>query len=428
MAQRKHWSAEALGQVSNSTTTWANVVTLNVPADEQTAGAAYVLFWSVELQSPSQVQDVMVRVVVNGVAGAEGRFDSAETMSPVDYSAPGGFVIFSAGETPAAATFQLQYRSEAAGVACLAKRARLTLLALASLDAHVENLGRQTTNVRWSTAMQTAATLTFTPSSAGDYLILASALIDVAGFSVCEGYFDLYDGAEASPRQGVYKRADTDVVPVVAMWRRDGISGLQQVRFRWAADNHSSTAPTVGISEVRIVALHLDRFDSAHSALLSVSSEGADAADVDALTLSGMVSASPHLALAAWTTIGSNSPEETAFASFVDNGTLVGEVVREPTSSIPYNNNGGWPAFVHRAVTYEAGARTWKLRRRSEATSISRMYAGAMIAVLDLGLPRAEARGLAAGTSTAQARARAFHGRAGRAAGAATATGRRGWF
>src|SRR5512132_1877859 len=95
-----------------------------------------------------------------------------EESSPQDWIAFFGISKLSFGASPGEQNIDMQYWSSNAGDTTKIKDVRV-LVIKAAADQYAESLAQTTTT---STSYQTKTTLSFTPSSTGDYLVIASAV------------------------------------------------------------------------------------------------------------------------------------------------------------------------------------------------------------------------------------------------------------
>ncbi len=364
-------TAESLGGVTG-TTSFADMVTLSTVAGQLTNGATYLIFWSIEGSSTAALKQI-AELVIGGSTVASQSEQGGELSSPADNIVFGGFAIYTAGT--GAETFKIQAKKGLSGGTTTFSNARISFLKLGPDDFTTETLGVQSTT---ATSLQTAATLTFTPASTGNYIILATFLFGVGGGGTAQGFWKVGDGTTDIGELRVLNCNTTGIlVPVFAILPLASVSGSKSVTVRYRSNIGLSTP----ISEIRIVAIREDRFTNIYKAILGVSSSGTEATYQTALTQTFTPAAADHLTLASMM-LGVNSTTESVYARFVDGGTTVDEAIFESNASSAVN-----PAtyFSHRIAAYAASSRTQAVDRKAETTATtSAIIAKSAIVTFDL--------------------------------------------
>ena len=153
-------------------------------------------------------------------------------------------------------TYSIEYRHSSTGNTVYARSARIFALKLTAADEYVEEVGASTTT---ATTWQDKATLTFTPGSQGDYIILASAVLGIADSSdhaqaqldinATTQFGDIYRFNAGAATEGSWA--------IVTKTTLAAESNTLKVQYRHA----KAAAGNLTISDVRLVALRADEFE-----------------------------------------------------------------------------------------------------------------------------------------------------------------------
>lgn len=175
-----------------------------------------------------------------------------------DYLSCLGLGVDTFGGSPASQTYAIEYKGENAAVAAKCKNARIIAIKKESADEYNESTGRSTTT---SATPQDKATLTFTPGSQGDYIVIAAAGLDCSSASVDMGCMLDIDGTD-------YGVAAIRLVDTAT--NRYGWFFMKKVNLTAASHTikiqyNSDGAATVGIQDARIIALRADTMDNVYA-------------------------------------------------------------------------------------------------------------------------------------------------------------------
>lgn len=326
---------------------------------ELEANSRYIGFFSVDVNNSDGSGLTEVRILVNGASihTVPLKGDLRGTSS---YLISGG-IFFLTTTTAATPTVKLQGRRLTAGNATFTN-ARLSLIKLAPADAIAESLALQTWADPTNKTAQTAATLTFTPGAAGDYLIIASFLPNITAAANCVCTAQLVDGSGNTTELPMGRgSSDGSLNPCVFLWPRIGISGAQSVSLKMRQSLSGST--TIGVAEVRLAAIRLDRFTQVEKTRLTVTNSGPETS----YTTAHSQNVSPirqdyYLALASWM----QSQATSGFSSvrFVDGGVTLNECIALDSAG---QEDGDVPGFSHQIALYPASTRTQSLDRKASA-------------------------------------------------------------
>lgn len=252
MAARQYYYAAATAEASTTATADTAVATLTFTPDDN---SDYVIMWSCLSKGPGTTVDTNVKLL----QGTTATLNSVNWESPdtTTYRALGGVAVATFATATGSHSFNITHGNETTtATGSQIKETHLIAVKLATSDAWM--FSTATARSTTATTYQTAATLSFTPSATGDYLIIGSAarsspiivgaapsiLLNVAGTGTDYGYSKL------SPKDtsNFYSWVTAQQLPLTAsQW---------DVAIQLAA----STA-TGGISEARdfaIVSMRLD--------------------------------------------------------------------------------------------------------------------------------------------------------------------------
>ena len=171
-----------------------------------------------------------------------------------DYISGGTIGIDTFGASPTAQTYKIQYRSSSTSGTARIQQAKIFAIKLNdNVDKYAQAETRTTTT---STTYQDKVTLTFTPDTAGDYLIFASATLDGSSTSVDFKAALNIDGTLYSAINLETNNA-TNKYPWFVMKKINMTQTSHTIKIQYASE---TTSNTTGIAHARIVAIPIDRF------------------------------------------------------------------------------------------------------------------------------------------------------------------------
>jgi hypothetical protein len=164
---RKYTSAESLGVDTSALATDTTKVTLTFTPD---ASSTYLYIWSCDVAGSGITLDSIVSLKNNaGTVLSTTNHESKDLTA--DWATLSGIAFETFGASPTSQSVTLTWRAETTSLTSSIRNARVVAIKLNSTDAYVENTA-DVTNA--TTTLATATTLTFTPPSTGNYLILGS--------------------------------------------------------------------------------------------------------------------------------------------------------------------------------------------------------------------------------------------------------------
>lgn len=249
-----------LARQTTASTSYADVLDLSFTPLPSTA---YYLFWSAQFDLSLTSNNGRHRLR-DDTAGATLSNPIHRAPNTIDIMSVGGIARWTSGPSPAPQTFSLEHSVDTASMTLGTADAYLMAISADATDEFAESTGSSSTT---SSTLSDKVALSFTPDSAGDYLVMCSCeingvipastngparvLLDINGlelFDTIDGYFSQTSSQHASWCHGA-------VVNLAAE--------PQGVKIRYAA---SDNATTVQIRQARILAMRLDSFPAGHTA------------------------------------------------------------------------------------------------------------------------------------------------------------------
>jgi hypothetical protein len=253
------------------------------------------------------------------------------------------------------------------------KDARILAIKADAADQMVEATGWSSSS---STTYQTKATLTWTPASSGDYLIIAAAQIagDSNGSAV---YFQLnhVTGASVYGNKIWYCTDGWDNHPFAAMAKLTLAASAQTFRAEYKT---GTTSVLAWVGDARILALRLDKFEASYFASNYGVQATTSASYQDFLTLTQTPQAVDHAIIA----IGAYNPASTTvsgYAQALQGDISLSEVVKESQNTAGYQYLG-----IITKQTLGAATTTWKWQTKAETAGTTVNADEFAIAVLQL--------------------------------------------
>lgn len=288
MATRAYTYGESLSRETSSTTDYSFVkAAITFTPD---ASSTYVLIWSVLLDHSTNNQAyARLQNTTAATTLAETFHGTPSTTVATSKHFFGGIAIYTSGGSPSSTTFQVQCKATAGGTVG-AQESTLIAIKLETGD-QFNSAASETSST--STTYASKVGLSWTPASAGDYLVIASAERRPASG---EGRTRLnISGSAASTADKNNYWFSTDQASYCAMARMVNVSGAQTADLEFS----SSSASAAYIRNANIVALRLSNFDArfwAEDRTLNSSTSGTYAASASVV---GTPAAVAHLILAA---------------------------------------------------------------------------------------------------------------------------------
>ncbi len=373
MPLRQSFYAESLAESSTTSADWTNALSLGFTPD---ANADYWLFASAAFTNSSGSNDHVGWVTVYHVQAEtvllEQSVQRQEPTSPQDWVGVFGIARLSFGTAPGSQQLDVNINSSHVGDTTKIRDVRLLLIKADPADAYAESLAPVNTS---STSWQTAATLTVTPASPGDYLVIASATrASNANLGAMRCRLNDATGGATYGDRAWYCKDDWDNQPFAVMEKLSLAAASRTLQLQY----RSESGTLCYLQGARILALRLDAFDNAWFASNHATQNTTSASNQDFLTLSATPLALAHAVIA----VGGYNTASTTVSGYLNlakNGSTVAEWNREAP------NAAGWQcAGLAQRETVPAVATTWKWRARAEIAGTTVNVGNLGVAVLQL--------------------------------------------
>lgn len=273
------------------------------------------------------------------------------------YQSVGLMGIDTFGTSPGSQTYKVQYKSEGNGATAKIKDARFFIIKLTSNDQAAESLTRATTT---STVYQDSASLTFTPGTQGDYIIIAMATTDVAGNALnAQAVLDV-DGTESDFGENAFKKHSAERQIWVALKKTNLTVASHTIKIKYRTTIGGFTA---GIQDARVVVLSASDFDNLYAASNRTRATTTSSSYQDFTTLTQTPSALSHLILMS----GKRDVSTTGSvggAKFIKDSTAYTEELEAYETASPDVSD-----FLVVRETLSAASTTWKTQYKSNGTA-----------------------------------------------------------
>lgn len=257
---RAWYRSRVLARQTTTSTSYADVLGLSFTPLPSTD---YHLLWSAQFDLSLTSNNGRHRLR-DDTAGSTLANPIHRAPNTIDIMSVGGIARWTSGPSPGTQTFSVEHSVDTSSMTLGTADAYLMAISADATDAFAESTGSSSTT---SSMLSDKVALSFTPGSAGDYLVVCSCeingvipastngagrvLLDVNGtqlFDTIDGYFAQTSGQHASWCHGA-------VVNFAAE--------PQVIKIRHAASDNATTAQ---IRQARILAMRLDSFPAGHTA------------------------------------------------------------------------------------------------------------------------------------------------------------------
>jgi len=290
----------------------------------------------------------------------------------------GGMAIYTSTASPGSKTFRVEYAVSNASTTAGIKEVSILVLELGTNDKFFESTGASSTS---SASYVNKTSLSFTPPSSGDYLLMAHAVKTQSdGGTDCRVRFS--NGTTDYVIPSLFYTVTGDCIPYVQMVFATALSAAQS----WTIDHFRlDGVGTTTLQEARIVALRLADFEHAYCAEdrtphTTILATFANSASVAATAL-----AVDHAVLACGIVDMSSTGQVTYASNKVNagsgGGSDVGSAFSAVNGSVGFNKV--WWEFRKRTET--AVSTTWRTQYNRVSGTETPTHDENVIAVLQLG-------------------------------------------
>lgn len=275
----------------------------------------------------------------------------------------------------ASQTYSIEYKTNDTAETAYIKQAALAVLKLTSSDKYVESVTRVTTS---STTFQDGATLTFTPASLGDYLIVATGVVDMPTGTIFASMRLDIDGTTQFGEPWQWESGTNGITQSwTTMYKANLSAASHTIKIQYRSQG---SAGTIGVQYQRIVALRLDGFEDEDYAVQTTPATTTSTTEQTFLTLTDTAaSAKDHLRMWCANQYAVDQATSHAEAFLYENTSLVLDTALDSRHTF-YTNYGSSCYFD---VAAGAGATNWYIKYSSENGANVGMNDGA-IALLQL--------------------------------------------
>jgi hypothetical protein len=321
---RRYHSAESLGVSTRALTSDLAKVTLTFTPD---ASSTYVYIWSCDVKGNDATADVRVTLKNNaGSTLSTTNYETADTAD--DFATLSGIAFETFGASPTSQNVTLNWSSETTALTSTIRNARVVAIKLTAADAFVQNTADASTTLA---TLQTATTLSFTPATTGNYLILGSAEFRSSSTSVGVNGQITYSGTGYS----VARTNVNDTTNYMSGLMQASVGSLsntpQSVTIQYSA---TTAGTTVNCRRARLVALRLDELTDSSITTDDTSTTTTSITYVNKATTGAIstISGLTYLAIGTASITNSSTSISVGHGLSVD-GTYVSESFQEATAA-----------------------------------------------------------------------------------------------
>ncbi|NLZ24656.1 DUF2341 domain-containing protein, partial [Candidatus Dojkabacteria bacterium] len=376
-AKTENYYSEATTENATTSTVYQDKTTLTFTPE---ANSNYLLISSWLLQQSNT--SYLTYSKLTRSSGAAKNFNELayQPKNGTDYVSGGGIGIDSFGSSPTQQTYKIQYRtSNAAGTARI-KEASIFALKLEEEDKYAQVESRSTTT---AVTYQDKTTLTFTPSTPGEYIILASATIDSiapAGWGLAFPVKTALniDGTPYS-EISMLPTDEANRFPWFVVKRVNLNATSHTIKIQYSATQSGSFTSEIGIADARIVVIRADRFSNNYYAEEEARATTTSTAYQTRTTLTATPENEEHLILAVQD-LDISSTSQSAYGRVAKGASSYGEMSVETFDA----NNRGYQYFTVKKETLSNTSTSWYSQYRSSNASATAGITGARISVIEL--------------------------------------------
>lgn len=284
-----------------------------------------------------------------------------------------GMAKFTSGGSPGSTDFKTQFRTTSGTVTI--RDSRITVF---EADADDEWANSDTESSTTSNSYQDKTTLTFTPGSSGDYLIVAFAEITGSGATYSAFVKLLHD--TASNDYGEVSKEPEDSGEYTSWGTMVKLTlGASSQTFKIQYRGEQPNVQTYYIQRARILAIRLDTLVNSYYAESRSRSTTTSTTLQDKATLTQTPQAEEHVILMCSLLDGSSTNTDME-SDFVEGATSL-----MPENEEPNDTSDTYPRFLVYSKTLSASSTTWKTQYNSESSSATTGISESAIAVLQTG-------------------------------------------
>jgi len=366
---RQAYYTESTAQSTTTLTTYQDKVTLTFTPDDSSTYMILATWLLQESGTSYQAKAKLTRTTDTAKDFGEQIYQPKDTS---DYISGACLGIDTFGTSPNSQTYKIQFCSNNAAGTARIKEARIIAIKLVSVDQYAQSEERITTT---TTTYQDKTTLTFTPESQGDYVIIATAILDGSSTSY-DFKFQLLVGSTAYSITNIEPAYAANRYSLGVFVRVNLLASSQAIKIQYCSEN---TAGTAGIANARIVVLRADQFENNYYAESNGRSTTTLTSYQDKTTLTQTPQAQDYLVIGCAGADGSSTSYST-YAQLIEEATVYGGMLIETKDG----TNRGYPYFMMYKKALSATSTTWKIQYRTENSLNTAGIQDARIIVIQL--------------------------------------------
>jgi len=368
---RQNYYAESTGESTTTNTSYQDKTTLTFTPDDN---STYVIVASWLMRESSTSYQVLAKLT--RTTGTAKDFNELiyQPKDASDYISGGAVAIDTFGSSPGSQTYKIQYMTNNASGTAGIKEAKIIAIKLTNLDKYAEVEARTQTAL---TAYQDKTTLTFTPETAGDYIILASATGDGESASYDFRIQLNVDGTAYSNYN--IEPAYINNRYLWGMVKRVNLAASSHtIKIQYSSES-TNTSREAGIAHARIVVLRADLFNNNYYSESETRVTTTSTSYQDKTTLTQTPLAQDHLIIGS-AGIDGSSASYSSYGQLIKDSTSYAEMLVETKDS----GNQGYPYFTIKKETLANSSTTWKVQYKTENASGTSGIKDARISVIEL--------------------------------------------
>lgn len=258
MARQYYYNADA-SETTTTSSTYGDKASVTFTPD---ASSNYLILWCCRLSNSTATIDGLLRLRDDTAASNLGELnlESQDTSSTAGSNEPVfGSARWTSGGSPSSQTFSVEFASNGGTNTTRVSQCAIYVMKMDSADEYAESLAQSDTT---SGSPQDKTTLTFTPASQGDYLIIATA--EGKGNTTSANDILLLDHASTTyASKGRRPKDSGNWMPWGTIVKLNLTASSKTFKIQWADENGAVTS---SIRNARITALRLSAFSNVYYA------------------------------------------------------------------------------------------------------------------------------------------------------------------
>lgn len=370
MADRDVAKNASATRVTTTSATYQDALTLTWTPSA--ASTDYYLMWSATADYAATVADVQVKFI-DSTAPADLCILNREPKDTTDRMTVSGLAKWTSPSSPGSQSFKIQYASEAGSTAGIANMVAWAIEKRTG-DEYIETDAQITTT---SATHVDAQTLTFTPATQGDYLIVAYGEYLCSALNVGGVRLDV-DGVASHNANPMNLSDASNWLPWMAVHKVNLTAVSHSIKIQYVS-NGSATAR---IQRRRILAIRLDTLRANSADYTDTRATTTSTTAVDAASVTFTAAGSVDYFCIGNVLLDGSSTTISVNAQVSMDGAVEGLHTMEPNGTAASSVEHPYTALSYSA--FASGSRTVKTQVYSETASITTGYKDRGIYVLDL--------------------------------------------